>query len=123
MNQNPQIHSDYDTIGDIAAVEYGLYDKVNYVRGLLNTMDAIWPQLWEVDLRRQATRLEVPVYFLEGRHDINAPPHLAEDYLQVLEAPQKSLIWFEHSGHSPWVEESQKVVDVMVNQVLPHSTR
>lgn len=121
MNQNPAIHSDYDTFGDIAAPEYGLYDKVNYVRGLLQTMQVLWPQLWEVDLRQQAVSLEVPVYFLEGRHDVNAPPALVEDYLEKLEAPHKELIWFEHSGHSPWVEESDKVVDVMVNQILRDS--
>lgn len=118
MNGNPEIHSNYDTFGDIAAPEYGLYDKVNYVRGLLRTMEALWPQLWEVDLRQQAPRLDVPVYFLEGRHDVNAPPYLVEDYVQTLEAPHNELIWFEHSGHSPWVEESQKVVDLMVNTVL-----
>lgn len=122
MNQNPEIHTDYDTFGDIGAPEYGLYDKVNYVRGLLQTMDALWPQLWEVDLREQAPRLDVPVYFLEGRHDINAPPHLVEDYVQRLEAPHKELIWFEHSGHSPWVEQSKKTADVMVNEVLAQTT-
>ncbi len=121
MNANPAIHSNYDTFGDIAAPEYGLYDKVNYVRGLLRTMEAVWPQLWEVDLRRQAPRLEAPVTFLEGRHDVNAPPALVEDYLQMLDAPHKELIWFEHSGHSPWQEEPEKVVEVIVNKVLPQS--
>ena len=84
----------YDTFGDIAADEYGLYDKFNYAWGLLATLDAVYWQLWDVDLREQAPRLEVPVYFLEGRHDVNAPPALAEDYLQKLEAPHKELIWF-----------------------------
>lgn len=119
MTSNPAITGPgYDTIGDIASPEYGLYDKVNYAWGLLATMDVVWPQLWEVDLRQQAPRLEVPVYFLEGRHDVNAPPEFAEDYLQKLEAPHKELIWFEHSGHSPWVDEAGKLVDVMVNTVL-----
>ena len=118
MNGNPAIHTNYNTFADIAAPEYGLYDKVNYVRGLLRTMEALWPQLWEVDLRQQAPHLEVPVYFLEGRHDVNAPPALVEDYLDILDVPHKELIWFEHSGHSPWQEEPEKVVDVMVNTVL-----
>ena len=112
----------YDTFGDIAADEYGLYDKFNYAWGLLATLDAVYWQLWDVDLREQAPRLDVPVYFLEGRHDVNAPPALAEDYLQKLEAPHKELIWFEHSGHSPWVDEADKVVDVMVNKVLAGAT-
>ncbi len=111
----------YDTLGDIASPEYGLYDKVNYFRGLITTMNAVWPQLWEIDLRKQAPRLEVPVYFLEGRHDVNAPPVLVESYLQRLEAPHKELIWFEHSGHSPWVDEAARVVDVIVNTVLANA--
>jgi pimeloyl-ACP methyl ester carboxylesterase len=119
MNSNPAITGPgYDTIGDLAAVEYGLIDKVNYVRGLLATMNTLWPQLWDVDLRQDAQTLEVPVYFFEGRHDINAPPYLVEDYMQRLEAPHKELIWFEHSGHSPWVDESEKVVDLLVNKIL-----
>ena len=118
MNQNPEIHSNYDTFGDLAAPEYGLVDKVNYVRGLLSTMNNLWSKLWEIDLREQVTAVAVPVFFLEGRHDVNAPPELVEDYLQILDAPHKELIWFEHSGHSPWVEEPDKVVDVLVTKVL-----
>ena len=63
-------------------------------------------------------RLEVPVYFLIGRHDVNAPPVLTEQYYEVLTAPHKELIWFEHSGHNPWVTESQAFADVVVNKVL-----
>jgi pimeloyl-ACP methyl ester carboxylesterase len=122
MNANPEIHSNYNTLADLAAPEYGLYDKVNYVRGLLQTMEVLWPQLWEVDLREQAPRLEVSVYLLEGRHDVNTPPALAEDYLSRLEAPRRELIWFEHSGHSPWVEEPERVIEVMVHTVLGQST-
>jgi pimeloyl-ACP methyl ester carboxylesterase len=85
-------------------------------------MEVLWPQLWEVDLREQAPRLEVSVYLLEGRHDVNTPPALAEDYLSRLEAPRRELIWFEHSGHSPWVEEPERVIEVMVHTVLGQST-
>jgi pimeloyl-ACP methyl ester carboxylesterase len=114
MMRNPQITGPgYDTFGDIFAAEYGLYDKVNYFRGLLKVMDTMWPQLWEVDLRKDVPALSVPVYFIEGRHDVNAPPHLAEDYLEKLEAPYKELIWFEHSGHSPWVDESDKLIEFL----------
>jgi pimeloyl-ACP methyl ester carboxylesterase len=121
MMQNPRITGPgYDTFGDIFAAEYGLYDKVNYFRGLLRVMDIMWPQLWDVDLRRDAEELEVPIYLVEGRHDVNAPPHLAEDYFELLNAPYKELIWFEHSGHSPWVDESDKLVEVLTTIVQKH---
>ncbi len=119
MNTDPNISDDgFNTFQDLVGPEYGLYDKVNWFRGALVTMDVVYPQLWEVDFREQATHLGVPAYFLLGRHDVNAPPVLAEQYFEMLEAPHKELIWFEHSGHNPWVNESAAFADVVVNKVL-----
>lgn len=120
MNHDPAIYDDgFDTFGDLAGGEYGLYDKLNWFRGALDTIDIVYPQLWDVDLREQAVDIVVPVYFLLGRHDVNAAPHLAVDYLDQLQAPIKQLVWFEHSGHNPWVTESERFVDVIVSEVLP----
>ena len=122
MNTDPNIADDgFNTFQDLAGAEYGLYDKVSWFRGALETMDVVYPQLWEVDLRAQATQLEVPVYFLIGRHDVNAPPVLTEQYYELLNAPHKQLIWFERSGHNPWVTESAEFVDVIVNEILPET--
>jgi pimeloyl-ACP methyl ester carboxylesterase len=81
-------------------------------------IDIVFPQLWEVDFRQQATHLETPVYFLIGRHDINAPVALAQEYFAALSVPRKELIWFERSGHNPWVSETARFVEVMANTVL-----
>ena len=119
MNQNPAIaNRGFSTLQDLAGSEYGLYDKVNFVRGVLDTFAVVYPQLWDVDFRQQATHLEAPVYFLIGRHDVSAPPQLAEEYFNILTAPHKELIWFERSGHSPWMNESAKFVDVIANKVV-----
>lgn len=119
MNQNPAIaNARFHTLQDIASSEYGLYDKVNFVRGLLDTFGVVYQQLWDVDFRKQATRLEVPVYFLIGRHDVNASPKLTEEYFNLLTAPHKELIWFERSGHVPWMNESGGFIDAIVNKVL-----
>jgi pimeloyl-ACP methyl ester carboxylesterase len=119
MNADPNIADDgFNTFQDLAGSEYGLYDKVSWFLGALVTMDVVYPQLWDVDFRVQAAQLEVPVYFLLGRHDVNAPPVLAEEYLELLDAPHKELIWFERSGHNPWVTESAAFVEVVVNKAL-----
>jgi len=122
MNANPEIAQDNgNTFRDLAAPEYGLYDKVSWFRGVIETLDVVYPQLWDVDFRKQATKLDVPVYFLIGRHDINAPTEFVEQYYEILDAPYKEIVWFEHSGHNPWVSEADRFVDVMVNQVLVQS--
>jgi pimeloyl-ACP methyl ester carboxylesterase len=118
MNQDPAIIGGFNTLRDLASPEYGLIDKVNWARGPLETLGVVYPHLWDVDFRKQATRLDVPVYFLIGRHDVNAPPALVEAYYELLDAPHKELVWFEHSGHTPWTSEPDKFVEVMVNTVL-----
>jgi len=35
---------------------------------------------------------------------------LVEEYMQVLDGPDKKIVWFEHSGHSPWINEPEKFV-------------
>jgi CubicO group peptidase (beta-lactamase class C family)/pimeloyl-ACP methyl ester carboxylesterase len=120
MNQDPNIpNSGFNTFADLASVEYGLLDKVNWVRGPLDTLGVVYPHLWDVDFRQQAAQLDVPVYFLIGRHDVNAPVQLTEEYFELLDAPHKELIWFEKSGHTPWTTEPDLFVDAVVNTVLP----
>jgi len=124
MNANPAIADNgANTFRDLAAPEYGLYDKVSWFRGVLETLDVVYPQLWEVDFRQQAPQLAVPVYFLIGRHDINAPTVLTEQYFALLDAPHKEIVWFEHSGHTPWVSESDRFVQVMIETVLAETQR
>lgn len=108
MAKNPAIqNSGYNTFRDIFSEEYSLMDKINFLRGIVTTFNHVYPQLYDVDLRRDYPRMEVPVYFFLGRHDVNAPTSLVEEYVSILEAPHKEIVWFEHSGHSPWINERE----------------
>lgn len=111
MAANPDIQNPgYNTFRDIFSSEYGILDKINFFRGIVNTYNHVYQQLYTTDLRRDFADVEVPVYFMLGRHDVNAPVTLAEEYFEILNAPEKDLIWFEHSGHSPWINERDKFV-------------
>ncbi|WP_235008716.1 alpha/beta hydrolase [Arthrobacter sp. SLBN-122] len=97
--------------------EYGYIDKVNHTRGVIESFNAVYPQLENLDFRQQALELDVPVYFFVGRNDINAMASLVEDYYNSLSAPDKKLIWLE-GGHGLGSAENQDVFfDVMRNQV------
>ena len=51
MTDNPEIHnSGYDTIRDITSPEYGLIDKINFIRGVLNTYNHVYQQLYSINL-------------------------------------------------------------------------
>jgi pimeloyl-ACP methyl ester carboxylesterase len=97
--------------------EYGLRDRFNYFRGLYGSMRLLWPELLTVNLFDTAPNLEVPVAFMEGRHDWEVPSVLSARYFEMLSAPAKHLYWFEHSGHLPNVEERHLFNKRMRNDV------
>ena len=122
MARNTQIHNaGYNTSRDLGAPEYGILDKINFFRGIVSTFNQVYPQLYPVDLRQGYTTLQIPVYFFLGRHDLNAPVSLAQEYFDALNAPYKEIVWFEHSGHSPWINESDKFVQEVI-QVARNSS-
>lgn len=114
MSDNPEIYGGYHTIRDIFSSEYGILDSINYFYGLMATFNVVYPQLYEIDLREDYTELNVPIYFFIGRHDINAPVTLTEEYYDILHAPKKELIWFEHSGHGCMINEN----DLFIKETL-----
>ncbi|MDO5521595.1 MAG: alpha/beta hydrolase [bacterium] len=118
MNNNPEITDNgYETLQIIFAPEYGLRDSICYLLGFIETFGHVYPQLKDVDLRKGYTDLEVPVYMFLGRHDLNAPIEIAEDFYQKLDCPQKEIVWFEHSGHNAKHNETEKFVSE-INRVF-----
>ena len=108
MGRNEEInHSDWDTLDTLFSPEYSVMDSVNFARGLLYTFSHVYQQLYGTNLREEHRDFEIPVYFLHGRYDVNAPVFLVEEYYEVVNAPDKELIFFEHSGHNPWIDESE----------------
>jgi pimeloyl-ACP methyl ester carboxylesterase len=107
--------------GLLKAREYSWPDRINVFRGILAGMRLLWPQILSIDLLEQAPELEVPVYFLEGRHDHEAPSVLVERYHRVLRAPRKTLVWFERSAHFANTEEADAFNRFFVERLLPET--
>jgi pimeloyl-ACP methyl ester carboxylesterase len=99
--------------------EFSVFEFVPFFLGSLRSLDLLWPQiLRNGDFRKTAPELQVPVYFVTGRHDYNVPFALTEAYYSRLRAPKKTLIWFERSAHMPNFEEPEKFNDLMIHRVL-----
>lgn len=123
----PNIQSEeYRKDGDILFLmlkqpEYGWLDRVYYALGLMNTFNAVYPQLQEMDFRLDATKLDLPFYMILGRHDMNNPYEIPEEYFQMLDTPKKQLFFFEKSGHGMIWEEADLFHEIMVNTILPET--
>jgi len=99
--------------------EYTLLDKVRYFRGLLDTFPLVYQQIQDLNFVEQAAELEVPAYYMIGRHDYTTL--FREDYYELLKAPKKELFWFENSAHGEIWTESDKFHDLVINKILPET--
>jgi pimeloyl-ACP methyl ester carboxylesterase len=121
-------NEDYRQNGDAILLmlkqpEYGWLDRIYYLLGLMNTFNKVYPQLQEMDFRVDAAKLDVPVYLIQGRHDMNNPSPLPEEYYEVLQAPAKQMYHFEQSGHGMIWQEADLFHDLMVNTILAETYR
>ena len=94
---------------------YTPFDFMRAFFGALLSYPRLESDIYAADLFREVPRLEVPAWFLIGRHDTVVSGTVAERYFQKLKAPQgKHLVWFENSDHAPHLEEPEKYRAVMM---------
>jgi pimeloyl-ACP methyl ester carboxylesterase len=95
-------------LSKVMLAESSLFDLPRTVRGFRFSIDCMWPEVEAIDLTTEVPELKVPVYFFLGRHDHWVSPEVSLAYFDRLRAPSKQLVWFEHSGHEPFVDEPMK---------------
>ena len=103
----------------VLASEYSFIDKFNVLRGLLDTFAVLYPQVYDVDLRRDAARLEVPVWMLDGTAELDGRRDLALDWFDRLEAPTKELVAYDGAAHSVAFEQIDVVHRLLVETIVP----
>jgi pimeloyl-ACP methyl ester carboxylesterase len=76
------------------------------------------PRVVALDLTA-INKLSVPLILFEGRHDRTVNSEVAATWFDTVKAPDKQLVWFEHSGHMPMTEEPGKFLHSLVRYVRP----
>jgi pimeloyl-ACP methyl ester carboxylesterase len=64
------------------------------------------------------TKFEAPFYIFDGRQDYNTPAELVQDWYDMIEAPEKCLVWFEASGHNPMSDEPEAFKRILRRKLL-----
>jgi pimeloyl-ACP methyl ester carboxylesterase len=103
--------------------ESSLFDLPDIVRGFRFSMEAMWNEVSKLNLLSAAPVLRVPVFFFHGRRDHWIPGETSLAYFDLLSAPSKTFIWFDDSGHEPFVDEPAKFNTTMTELVRPVADR
>jgi pimeloyl-ACP methyl ester carboxylesterase len=108
----------------LCSPDYSLADAVRTIRGITATQAALLPELEALDLTGTLPGMNCPIVMVQGRHDQVAPASSAERYAELLKAPGKQFVWFEHSAHMPHLEEPERFRELLakVRLALPAST-
>jgi pimeloyl-ACP methyl ester carboxylesterase len=99
--------------------EMSVVDLPDVVRGFRFTLDAMWSEIRTLNLFTLVPALQMPVFFFVSRRDHWIPPDTSVAYFNALKAPSKKLVWFEESGHEPFVDEPAKFNRTMLAWVRP----
>lgn len=102
----------------ISSDEYSWRDLPLFVRGIASSGAALWPEQKHYDARKRHPSIDVPIIMVMGRHDRVISPSLGAQYFEMLEAPDKELIWFENSAHGPPFEEPAKFNELVRQTAL-----
>ena len=91
----------------LGATEYTMADSLNVKRGVDFTHAHFVYDGPNRPLMNSVNALSVPTWFFIGRRDYTTPWPCQTRYFDAISAPQKHLVWFEHSAHFPFLEEPQ----------------
>ncbi|MHA7653555.1 alpha/beta fold hydrolase [Mycobacterium sp. ML4] len=103
--------------------ESSILELPDLLRGFRFSIDAMWTQVAKLNLLALAPAVQMPVFFFLGRRDHWVPPEHSVAYFDALSAPSKELVWFEKSGHEPFVDEPAKFNRMMTDLVRPVSAQ
>jgi proline iminopeptidase len=105
----------------LIGTEYTVVEKVNVLRGLIDMFSIMYPQLQGLDLRRDAVRLEVPVYMMDGQAELAARRDLALEWFALLDAPQKRMFSYENAAHAVAFEQYEAFHRILLDTILPET--
>ena len=114
-NSYPELDMSKEMPAILFVPENTLMDKVNGFRSFLDTFATLYPQLQEIDFRTDVTSLEAPYYMVIGAHEARGRAVLADEWFEMLSAPSKEKIVFNHSGHRPLFEQPDDFASVMAD--------
>lgn len=82
-------------------------DITSILRGMSNNAP-LWDFMFSHSLENELTEYQVPVFFILGDSDFQAPHTIAERYFYEINAPQKQIFMIQNAGHFMMLDNPKK---------------
>lgn len=102
----------------LSSVELDWKSKIGTARGYKLCLSRMWPSIVHYDFVHDCGSFRMPYYIFQGRLDRNTPAALVQEFYDSIDAPDKDLVWFEHSAHGPLGEEPEKFKRLMREKIF-----
>ncbi len=96
---------------------YNDYKDYDWNKGFQFSATHLAKDIFAVDYTK-VERLQIPAYFLAGKHDWNVPSAITAMFEDNLIAPDKKIFWFNHSGHNIPEEEAGDFNATLMNKII-----
>jgi len=103
----------------LSTPEYTLIDIFKMGIDPYFSLRNLWDEnIYKINIPEKIQTIDVPVFFIAGRHDYFVSSQLAEKfYHKLTDTKGKYFIWFEQSSHEPELDEPNKFRSVFFDQV------
>ncbi len=99
--------------------EYTISEKYNLWSGKSKSgVSILWNKMIVTNLMETYTSFRIPIYIFHGKYDYTCSYELSKQYFNKMIAPVKGFYTFSESAHSPIFEESKRMNEIMINDVL-----
>jgi pimeloyl-ACP methyl ester carboxylesterase len=102
---------------------YSVRDIFGWFSDVMVFPQHLYEETMAVTPQTLGTRFEVPIFILQGAHETYAIPELAEEYVELIEAPAKAYVPLHGLGHlSPFLAPD-RILDELTTLIraLPSS--
>ena len=101
----------------LLAPEYSLMDAYNVKRGSNFSSQHMKYNVISHPLELAVRQVDVPTFFISGKHDLTTPATLSKAYLDDLSAPMNKYYEIDEAAHFPFFEQPQEFALVLAEIV------
>lgn len=109
-----KVAAGYDNEADGAHRVQG--DDYSFIHYVGHRPLGIKPMMRDIDFERNGLHFTIPVYLLQGKHDILTSPESTNAYFRKIKAPRKKYFLFPDAAHG----HNESVVDMQYNILREH---